>query len=68
MEAEHLQGQMIMEGDRGWLRRDLEYDLHRGACRAAMTLYSEQVAFNRPQDTRSHERGSRFLPLQRRFQ
>lgn len=44
---------MITEVDQGWLRRDLEYGLHRGACRAAMMLYSEQVAFNRPQDTRS---------------
>lgn len=55
---------MITEVDQGWLRRDLEYGLHRGACRAAMMLYSEQVAFNRPQDTRSREGGSQVLPIQ----
>lgn len=47
MEAEYLQGQLITEGNQGWLGRDLEYGLHQRACKAAITIY-EQWHSNAP--------------------
>lgn len=62
MEAEYLQGQMIMDAGRGTAAKDLDCCLKGRECAAAVVLRSEEVAFDRHRDTRPARR-TRFLTI-----